>query len=43
MQQPIDHLNPGLPAGLRRVTMPLVDASDQSLARYAAIETAPER
>lgn len=42
MQQPIDYLNPGLPAGLRRVAMPVVDATAESLAGYGCLVDDPE-
>jgi len=32
--KPIDYLNPQLPEGLRRVVMPVVDATDTALAGY---------
>ena len=31
MQTPIDYLNPRLPAGLRRVVMPVVDATPETI------------
>src|ERR1700752_916736 len=34
---PFDYLNPALPAGLARVEMPVVDATDANLARYARL------
>lgn len=41
MQQPIDYLNPDLPAGLRRVEMPVVDASEAALAGYGHLVDDP--
>ena len=38
---PIDYLNPGLPAGLRRVVMPVVDASDEALRGYGRLVDDP--
>jgi len=37
-----DYLNPGLPAGLRRVSMPLVRASDDALAGLGRLVDRPE-
>jgi ureidoglycolate lyase len=37
MQEPIDYLNPDLPAGLRRVVMPVVDATPASLQGYGCL------
>ena len=34
MQTPIDYLNPNLSAGLPRVSMPVIDASTESLQGY---------
>lgn len=42
MQQPIDYLNPDLPAGLRRVAMPVVDATAAALAGYGCLVDDPE-
>jgi ureidoglycolate lyase len=39
--RPIDYLNPGLPAGLRRVVMPVVDASPQALRGYGRLVDDP--
>lgn len=41
MIQPIDYLNPALPPGLRRVVMPLVDATASSLAGYGRLVADP--
>lgn len=35
--RPIDYLNPALPPGLRTVTMPVVEATDASLADYGRL------
>jgi catechol 2,3-dioxygenase-like lactoylglutathione lyase family enzyme len=40
---PIDYLHPRLPAGLRRVVMPVVDASDESLRGYGRLIDDPSR
>jgi hypothetical protein len=37
MQAPIDFLNPGLPPGLKRVRMPVVDASAATLEGYGCL------
>jgi hypothetical protein len=37
MQEPIEYLNPGLPAGLRRVVMPVVDATPANLEGYGCL------
>lgn len=37
MTGPIDYLNPDLPAGLRLVTMPVVDATPESLRGYGLL------
>lgn len=37
MQEPIDYLNPNLPAGLRRVVMPVVDATPATLEGYGCL------
>jgi hypothetical protein len=42
VQQPIDYLNPDLPAGLRRVAMPVVEATAESLAGYGCLVDDPE-
>jgi hypothetical protein len=39
---PFDYLNPAIPAGLRRVVMPVVDASDASLGGYGHLVDSPE-
>src|SRR5207247_515212 len=39
---PFDYLNPALPAGLARVTMPVVDASDSNLAGYGRLVEGPD-
>ncbi len=39
--QPIDYLNPQLPDGLRRVRMPIVDASADTLAGYGRLVDDP--
>ena len=36
-----DFLRPDLPAGLRRVVMPVVDASDESLRGYGRLADDP--
>ncbi|MEO8080598.1 MAG: ureidoglycolate lyase [Caldimonas sp.] len=41
MAPPIDYLNPRLPAGLRRVTMPVVDADRQTLEGYGRLVDDP--
>lgn len=41
MPPPIDYLNPDLPAGLRRVVMPVVDATAASLAGYGRLVDDP--
>lgn len=41
MQVPIDYLNPGLPAGLARVAMPVVSATSESLAGYGRLVEDP--
>jgi len=38
----IDYLNPNLPAGLRRVRMPVVEATPESLADYGTLVDDPE-
>jgi Ureidoglycolate lyase len=38
----IDYLNPDLPAGLRRVTMPVVDATDAALEGFGRLVDRPE-
>ena len=38
---PIDYLNPQLPAGLRRVTMPIVDATPETLANFGRLVDDP--
>ena len=38
---PIDYLNPQLPAGLKRVVMPVVTATDASLAGYGRLVDDP--
>ncbi len=42
MDQPIDYLNPDLPTGLRRVVMPVVDATESTLAGYGHLVDDPE-
>lgn len=37
-----DYLNPGIPDGLRRVRMPVVDATDAALAGYGRLVDDPE-
>ena len=37
MSTAIDYLNPNLPAGLRRVRMPVVEATQQSLDGYGRL------
>lgn len=39
---PFDYLNPALPAGLARVSMPVVDANDSNLAGYGRLVDAPD-
>jgi hypothetical protein len=39
---PIDYLNPGLPAGLKRVAMPVVDATPDALRGYGFLVDDPE-
>jgi hypothetical protein len=39
---PFHYLNPALPAGLARVTMPIVDASDSNLGGYGRLVEAPD-
>lgn len=41
-QEPIDYLNPQLPGGLRRVVMPVVDATDQNLVGYGRLVDDPD-
>jgi hypothetical protein len=41
MQQPIDYLNPRLPAGLPCVTMPVVDATPAALEGYGRLVADP--
>lgn len=41
MQATIDYLNPGLPAGLARVVMPVVTAAAGSLAGYGRLVDDP--
>jgi hypothetical protein len=41
MNAPIDYLNPALPPGLRRVTMPVVEATDDALAGYGCMVRDP--
>ncbi len=43
MQAPIDYLNPDLPAGLRRVAMPVVDATAATLEGYGCLVDDHER
>ena len=38
----IDYLNPGLPPGLKRVVMPVVDASDDTLRGYGRLVDDPQ-
>ena len=38
---PFDYLNPAIPSGLRRVVMPVVDASDVTLAGYGRLVDSP--
>ena len=42
MSKVIDYLNPGLPRGLRRVTMPVVDATPATLAGYGKLVEHPD-
>jgi len=42
-QRVIDYLNPDLPAGLAHVTMPVVDASDETLAGYGRLVSDPDQ
>jgi hypothetical protein len=39
---PIDYLNPNLPAGLKQVRMPLVEATTQALQGYGRLVDSPE-
>ena len=39
---PFDYLNPGLPAGLRRVAMPIVAATEAALAGYGHLVNDPD-
>jgi Ureidoglycolate lyase len=41
MSQEIDYLNPALPAGLRRVSMPVVDATPATLEGYGRLVADP--
>jgi len=41
MQEPIDYLNPALPAGLTRVPMPVVEATVSSLQGYGHLVDDP--
>jgi hypothetical protein len=41
MQQPIDYLNPALPAGLAHVVMPVVDATPATLDGYGRLVDEP--
>lgn len=41
MSEPIDYLNPALPAGLRRVAMPVVDATPSTLEGYGKLVADP--
>ena len=43
MQQPIDFLNPALPAGLARVVMPVVDATPAALDGYGRLVDEPTK
>lgn len=43
MSAATDYLNPNLPANLRRVLMPVVEATAESLAGYGALVDDPER
>ncbi len=43
MQKAPDYLNPGIPAGMRRVSLPVVAASEQSLSGYGCLVDDPER
>lgn len=42
MSSATDYLNPNVPANLRRVTMPIVDATSESLAGYGNLFDDPE-
>jgi ureidoglycolate lyase/seryl-tRNA synthetase len=42
MQAPIDYLNPNLPAGLERVSMPVVDAAPETLEGYGRLVDDPK-
>jgi len=41
-REPIDYLNPALPAGLKRVTMPVVQASAENLKGYGRLVDDPK-
>ena len=41
MNAPVDYLNPQLPSGLARVAMPIVDATEDSLAGYGHLVDDP--
>lgn len=43
MQSAPDYLNPGIPVGMSRVSLPVVAASEQSLAGYGCLVDDPER
>jgi Ureidoglycolate lyase len=42
LREPIDYLNPNLPAALARVEMPVVDANEQTLQGYGYLIAEPE-
>lgn len=41
MQEPIDYLNPNLPDGLRRISMPVVQATTESLKGFGRLVSDP--
>ncbi len=40
--QPPDYLNPAIPRGMRRVAMPVVDATDETLRRFGRLVDDPD-
>lgn len=42
MNQPPDYLNPGIPTGMRRVTIPVIEATAESLEGYGELIHSPE-
>src|SRR5262245_41858033 len=42
MEEPIDYLNPRLPAGLARLVMPIVDATPSALEGYGRLIAEPD-